>query len=498
MSRRLAAHAIDTPLIPRGPRIDRERHHKLQQLRARGHEPYPHAHLPQRSLAAQIYAAHDPQLLGAGEHHRWRYVVAGRLVARRKHRHATFLDLRDQSGVIELCVTRSQLDQAQCSQILTADIGDIVTAAGTVYVTNNRKLTLAVTSSKLLSKALRSPPVSPSGATGRDARYAQPELDLLANEQTRLLFKARSSATQAIRHWMARNSFIEVESPVLQPSSHANAQGTFVTHSSAMGRDLALRTSNRLYLRRCLLGGLERVYELGKCFRDDTAHRQSPELTVLEWAAAYVDAHELANQAAEMIEQMAQSVLSHTNVQWRGNLIDLGQPWRATTLRECIIEHRGLDVLQCDRKALAEHLRTQTNAPDRNWGALVSELYSVLVLPQIVAPTIVYDPPLAGHVLAKRHREHRELASGFGLVIGGVEVASGNSELNDPQEQRARFTSQEQLAWNCSSDQEVRLLEYGLCPAVSAKLSVDQVVMLLTGRNSVSDAIAFPLAPSSH
>jgi lysyl-tRNA synthetase, class II len=492
MSRRSAARTIDTPFIPPGRKIDRERHHKLAQLHLRGHEPYPNAQLPLRSLAAEIYTAHDPRVLGPGEHDALRHVVAGRLVARRKHRHATFLDLRDESGIVELCARRDRPDQTQRSQILDADIGDIVTATGNVYVTDNHKLTLSVTSSKLLSKALRSPPAQHSSASAQAMRYHQPELDLLANESTRLLFKIRSSATHAIRQWMSQNSFVEVEAPVLQPVAGTSTVGPLVIHSSASSRELALRTSNRLYLRRCLLGGLERVYELGKCF-ENASHRDSLELTVLEWSAAYVDAHQVAHQAKELILHMAEAVPAGMHPQWRGHSIDLAGPWHTTTMRECISEQCGLDILESDCTALARHLPPGTSNSNSDWGALVNELYTTLVRPKIVQPTIVYDLPLAGQALTKPHPLHRELASSFGVVVGGVQVASGGTELNDPQEQRRRLASGDRCAWNCSSDEEVRLLEYGLCPAASARLSVDRVVMLLTGRDNLRDVIPFPL-----
>jgi lysyl-tRNA synthetase class 2 len=239
MSRRSPAPKLDTPPARSSRRIDRERHRKLRQLRLQGAQPYPRANLPSRSLAADLYAAHDPAVMACGEHEGLEYTVAGRLAARRKHRHATFLDLTDASGVIELCIKRERLDESRATQLRGADIGDIVCAQGTIYVTDNHRLTLSVTRAELLAKALRSPPVRTGAPHVGAARHRQRELDLLASEPTRALFQARSVLTAALRGWMDDNGFIEVQVP-------------------------ALRSSSRSFLRRCLVGGLERVYVLGR------------------------------------------------------------------------------------------------------------------------------------------------------------------------------------------------------------------------------------------
>ncbi len=410
MNRRLAP-TVDVPFARRGPRVDRERHHKLQQLRLQGREPFPDVYLPSRSLAATIYASHDPRTLDIGEHRSWRYVVAGRLVARRKHRHATFFDLRDQSGVIELCVRRDRPDHAECSQLLGADIGDILTADGAVYVTDNHKLALSVLTSRLLSKALRSPPTRTNGVTSTDTRSHRRELDLLADEHARMLFKTRSTLTQSIREWMRQSSFIEVEGP-----------------------------SSRLYLRRCLLSGLERVYQLGKCFGSvHSSRRNGLDATMLEWSAAYIDYGEAARQAEDLVLYAAASIAPEMRVLWHGSSIDLRSPWRTVTVREGIREHCGLDILAADSPAIARHLPSGARAGERGWGSLVNELYTALVEPTLMQPTIVFDFPLSGRALAKRHPVHDELAGGFRVVIGGIEVASGDSELNDPQETVGTF-----------------------------------------------------------
>lgn len=501
MSHRLAAPPLAGPPVRNGHRVDRERHHKLQQLRLGGCEPFPDVHLRLRSLASTIHATHDARVLDTGEHRSWRYVVAGRLVARRKHRHATFFDLRDQSGVIELCVKRDRLNHVQRPQLLVAEIGDIVAAEGTIYVTDNHKLALSVFASRLLTKALRSPPSRKDAATRTGTSYRQRELDLLADERARMLFKVRSSMMESIREWMRQNLFVEVEGPVPQLfSDGAQAHPQVLANSCLPSRDAALRTTSRLYLRRCLLSGLERVYELGKCFR--TVHgsqRNGFEPTMLEWSAAYIDYREAARQAEDLVLHASVSIVPEMRALWHGHSIDLRSPWRTATVREGILEQCQLDILGADSSEIARRLPSATRAGDTGWGSLVNEVYIRLLEPTLVQPTIVYDFPLAGQALAKRHPVHDELAGGFRVVIGGIEVASGDSELNDPQELWARLAAQERSASGEAGptpdyrDEEVRLLEYGLCPAASARLDVDRLIMLLTGSDTVRDVVPFPL-----
>jgi lysyl-tRNA synthetase class 2 len=504
MDRRLPAPAIDVPSTRRGTRVDRERHHKLQQLRREGREPFPDVHLRSRSLAATIYASHDPRTLDPGEHGSWRYVVAGRLVARRKHRHATFFDVRDQSGVVELCARRDLPNHAKCSQLLSADIGDIVAAEGIVYVTDNHKLTLSVLASRLLTKALRSPPARTNGVTTANARSRQREVDLLADERARTQVKTRSAMTASIREWMRQNLFIEVEGALPQLfADGAEAELPAAAHSDPLSENVRLRSSSRLYLRRCLLSGLERVYELNKCFGSVRGpHRNGPDATALEWSAAYIDSKESARQAENVILHAAAAIVPEMRVLWHGSSIDLRSPWRSTTVRQGILERCGLDILAADSSVIARHLPSVTCAGENSWASLVNQLYARLLEPQLIDPTIVYDFPLAGRALVRRHPIHDDLAEGFRVVIGGVEVGSGDSELNDPQELSARLAAQKSFVPGENDrtaayrEEEVRLLEYGLYPAATARLEIDRLLMLLSGSDTVHDVVPLPLLAS--
>lgn len=496
MDDELADRALDIPFAGSRRRIDRARHYKLQRLCMQGNDPFPDVRLTSRSLAREIHTSHDPHELGPGEHRACRHLVAGRLLARRKHRHAVFLDLRDRSGVIELCVRRDQLDRERHSQLLGSDIGDIVSAEGWIYVTDNHTLTLLVTSSRLLSKALRSPPAGNGHRNMQtESRHPQRELDLLASQQARTLFEARSTVNEAIRGWMRHHQFIELEGPVLQRS---RAVSPVPTGREAAIRGLVLRTSSRQYLRRCLLGGLERVYDLGKRFpRSRSKGRGCPELTMLEWSTAYVDYKEAARQCEELIAHTAAALAADTQMSWSEPIVELGVPWRTTTVRDAILERCGLDVFASTPSELAQRL-PRVICTDGDWGTLVCELYTRRVEPWLVQPTLVYDFPLAARELVKRHPTHGQLASDFRAIVGGLVLAEGNGELNDPHEQLVRAQgladSHEGTVQSPNGECELDLLEYGLCPAASVELHVDRLLMLLTASETVRDVIPFPLA----
>lgn len=493
----LADRAPNMPCEGSRRRIDRERHHKLERLCMQGNDPFPDVRLTSRSLASEIRASHDPHEMGPGEQRACRYLVAGRLLARRKHRHAVFLDLRDRSGIIELCVRRDQLDREQHSQLLGSDIGDIVSAEGWIYVTDNHTLTLLVTSSQLLSKALRAPPDSDRHRNLQiEPRHPQRELDLLASQQARMLVEVRSTVNEAIRRWMRRHEFIELEVPVLQRPRVASPG---LTNREETIRGLVLRTASRQYLRRCLLGGLERVYDLGKRFPAGCSKQCGClELTMLEWSTAYVDYTEAAHQCEQMIAHIAATLTADTQMGGGGATVDLGVPWRATTVRDAILERCGLDVLASTPSELAQFL-PRVSCTDGDWGVLVCELFSRCVEPGLVQPTLVYDFPLVGRELVKRHPTHGQLASDFRAIVGGLVLAEGNGELNDPREAWVRTRglahSHEGTVQATTAEYDVDLLEYGLCPAASVELHVDRLLMLLTASENLRNVIPFPLTP---
>jgi lysyl-tRNA synthetase, class II len=491
MRQRLKA-PVYTEDMKKRVRIDRERHQKMRQLRLGGQEPFPDARLPARSLAAEIHTEHDPRALESGEHPRWRYTVAGRLMARRKHRHATFFDLRDQSGIIELCVRRDNPDEARCSPLIGADLGDILTAEGTVYVTDNHTLTISVVSSQLLAKALRLPP-GRSARADSEPRGHQRDLSLLANEPTRRLVETRSAAATAVRVWMAENLFVETGGPMLD----ALAARPLVARQDASRPRGSSRFSPRLGFRRCLLGGLERVYALEDRSRDEISGCPGDVFTILDWATAYIDYEDAARQVEEIIQRVALAIGPSPIARSGETTIDLSPPWQSITVRESISRQCGIDVLTTDASALARWAPAEADLGTDSWGSLVNGIYTAHVEPKLMQPTIVRDFPLTDQMFARTHPGFGKLACNFVAVIGGVEVAGGDSELNDPHEQRARLTADEAGTVVDSDravahrDREVWLLEYGLCPAAYAMLYIDRLISLLT------DESPRPLAPGS-
>ncbi len=290
--------------------VTHERIAKAERLRARGVEPFPHIRSGERAEIAALHAAHDPAELKAGEHPRFAYRLAGRLISRRGHGKTTFMDLRDASGQIQLCVREDTLGEDAYERMLDLDVGDIVEARGCVYVTQRGQLALSVHEGTLLTKALRPPPAKYHGLGDTGTRYRYRELDLLANETTRELFVTRARTIDALRAFMAERGFIEVETPVLQALAGGASARPFLTHHHALDQEMSLRISVELYLNRCLIGGLENVYDLGKCFRNEgISYRHSPEFTMLEWLMAYADHTDVARFTEEMVAYVAERVL---------------------------------------------------------------------------------------------------------------------------------------------------------------------------------------------
>ncbi|HWX51840.1 MAG TPA: amino acid--tRNA ligase-related protein, partial [Solirubrobacteraceae bacterium] len=321
-----------------------ERRAKLERLRAEGIDPYPPVSLwEKRTRIADVIAAHDPATLAAGAHPELRYEIAGRLIARRGHGKTAFLDVRDLSGTIQAVVRVDSLGQQAYDRILNLDIGDIVAIEGSVYVTQKGQLALAVVQCTLLTKTLRPPPDKHHGLGDTGTRYRYRELDLLANEETRELFMTRNKIVLAIREWLAERNFVEIETPALQSLAGGAGSRPFTTHHNALNRDLYLRISVELFLNRCIVGGMENVYDMGKVFRNEgISPKHSPEFTIIEFMCAYSDYNDVATVTEEMFRDVAQKALGRTVIERNGEQIDLAKPWRRVTMRELIQERFGV------------------------------------------------------------------------------------------------------------------------------------------------------------
>jgi lysyl-tRNA synthetase class 2 len=472
-----------------------ERRAKLERLREAGIDPYPHG-FPDRTEVAAVRESHEG--IEPGEETTDRYRVAGRLVAKRGHGKSAFLDLRDGTGQIQVQARVDELADAY-EPLLALDVGDIVGVEGIVFASRRGELTIRADAWELLSKSLRPPPEKFHGLEDVETRYRRRELDLIANEESRELFLMRSRTVSAVRRWLDSRGFVEVETPVLQPLYGGALARPFTTHHNALDRDLYLRIATELYLKRLVVGGVDKVYELGKDFRNEgVSHKHNPEFTMLEWYEAYADYNDVATELEGLVSAVAQEVLGTTKIERDGETIDLAPPWRRVTLREAISEQTGIDVMEHpSREQLADAMGTKAD-PEEGWGKLVDGLLSKEVEPTLIQPTFVIDYPVELSPFAKRHRTDEGLVERWEAFVGGIEISNAFTELNDPDEQRRRF--EEQAAEQARGDEEtqpydevfVESLEQGMPPTGGAGLGIDRLVMILTGASSLREVLLFP------
>jgi lysyl-tRNA synthetase class 2 len=472
-----------------------ERRAKLERLREAGIDPYAHG-FPDRTEIAAVRESHEG--IEPGEETTDRYRVAGRLIAKREHGKSAFLDLRDGTGQIQVQARVDELGDAY-EGLLALDVGDIAGVEGVVFASRRGELTIRADAWELLSKSLRPPPEKFHGLEDVETRYRRRELDLMANEEARELFLMRSRTVAAVRRWLDSRGFVEVETPVLQPLYGGALARPFTTHHNALDRDLYLRIATELYLKRLVVGGIDKVYELGKDFRNEgISHKHNPEFTMLEWYEAYADYNDVAEELEALVSAVAQEVLGTTKIERDGETIDLAPPWRRVTLREAISERTGIDVMEHpSREQLADAMGTKAD-PEEGWGKLVDGLLSKEVEPTLIRPTFIVDYPVELSPFAKRHRTDEGLVERWEAFVGGIEISNAFTELNDPDEQRRRF--EEQAKEQARGDEEtqpydevfVESLEQGMPPTGGVGLGIDRLVMILTGASSLREVLLFP------
>lgn len=477
-----------------------QRIERAEELRNAGHDPYPpriertHANAEVITLLEGVESGEEPDLDPVA--------IVGRVVAQRGMGRASFLDVLDGSGRLQALLRRNVVGDDAYERLKLLDLGDFVAVQGTPMRTRTGEATVGATSWQLITKALRAPPEKFHGLTDVETRQRQRYLDLMANEEVRDTFRARSEIVAAIRRRLEERGYLEVETSVLQEEAGGAAARPFETHFEALGEDRVLRISLELHLKRLLVGGYERVYEIGRIFRNEGfSQRHNPEFTMLELYEAYGDYGTMATLVEEVVSGVAEEILGTTTVSFGGNEIDFAPPWRRLGYVEALREYGGLNLDQFgDTEALREELRRRgLDAPsEAGRGKLIDIAASDLVEPHLVQPTFLLDYPVELSPLAKRKAGAEGLVERFEAFVGGFEFANAYSELNDPVDQRERFEAQRAL--RLAGDDEVELadedfllaLEHGMPPAGGLGLGIDRLVMLLTGQTSIREVILFP------
>jgi lysyl-tRNA synthetase class 2 len=413
--------------------------------------------------------------------------VAGRVMARRDMGKLVFLDLVDRSGRIQL------LCAVERTGPIDVDLGDIVGAEGRPAKTRRGEPSLAVDELTLLAKIKRPLPDTFHGLQDTETRYRQRYLDLLTNDEAREAFIVRSRAVTAVRRWLDERGFLEVETPILQPRYGGAFADPFVTHSNELDADVYLRIATELYLKRLIVGGLEKVYELAKDFRNESvSYKHAPEFTMVEWYEAYADYRDTMERIEQLVPAVADEVLGTTRVTFRGHEVDLAGPWKRVKLVDAL-EAEGLWTRDPDdlRARLTE--RDVDTAADTDWAQLVDHALSSFVEPKLIEPTILHDYPMELSPFARATEDDPSIVERFEYFVGGMELGNAFSEINDADEQAERFAQQAEFAGGEKGDPDyVEALAYGMPPTGGLGLGIDRLAMVLTGKDTIRDVILFP------
>jgi lysyl-tRNA synthetase class 2 len=485
-------------------RIVQQRQQKLERLRAHGTDPYPHryhrTHTAQE--AATLLKQKEEGLSQVDEVN-----VAGRIMAIRQMGKSSFADIRDSSGKIQLLFQNTdQYNESNRELFKDLDIGDILGVEGTLLRTKSGEPTVLVEDFTLLAKSLQPLPEKWHGLSDVDTRYRQRYLDLISNPDTKGTFKVRSQVITAIRQFLNQRGFIEVETPVLQASAGGALARPFITHHHALDQDFFLRIAPELHLKRLIIGGLDKVYELGRIFRNEgISTRHNPEFTMLESYEAYADYNDVMNMLEQMVAKTSQKVLGTTKIKYGDNTIDLKPPWPRLSLREAVMEYSGVDFVKYpDADSLRHKMKTKMQEvgleidPEKNWARLVDELISTFVEPNLIQPIFLFDYPVSMSPLAKTRPGEDRVVERFEAFAGGMEIANAFTELNDPAEQRQRFVEQqkerktENEITETIDEDYLLALEYGMPPTGGLGVGIDRLVMLLTNQQSIREVILFP------
>jgi lysyl-tRNA synthetase class 2 len=471
---------------------------EIEELKREGIDPFGHSFFRTHKIKDLI---ENNKNLQAGECCQGKVSIAGRLMALRTHGKAIFANIEDVSGRIQIYIKSNKIGETAFKLFSKIGIGDILGVSGLIFKTRTGEVTIFVEEFILLCKSVRSLPEKWHGLKDVEIRYRKRYLDLMVNPSVREIFIKRSKVVQSIRNFLDSKGFLEVETPIMQPIPGGATARPFITHHNALHRDFYLRIAPELYLKRLLVGGLEKVYELSRNFRNEgISTKHNPEFTMLELYEAYGDYHSMMQITEELIMYILKNVLDSLEIEYRGNKIDFTLPWKRISMYKAIEDAVGIRVDKISPKDFSKvvkkfNLNTKSNI---NRGEIINELFEKYVEPTLIQPTFVIDYPLELSPLSKQNKDNPELVERFELFISSMELVNAFTELNDPEEQKRRF--EEQVAKKEAGDMEshfmdkdyVEALEYGMPPAGGLGLGIDRLMMLLTNSDSIKEVILFP------
>ncbi|MEC8677339.1 MAG: lysine--tRNA ligase [Candidatus Margulisiibacteriota bacterium] len=472
------------------------RNQKLTTYRDQGIEPFAYEFKRSHSIGSALALVDG---LGAGEKTEHHVQLAGRVKAKRGHGKAIFANITDQTGSIQLYASVNDLDSF--SQFEMLDVGDIIGVEGTIFCTRRGEISVNVAAFTLLTKSLHPLPEKYHGLQDKEARYRRRYVDLIANPDVMDVFKKRSSVIRDIRNYLADEEFMEVETPVLHHIYGGASARPFTTHHNELKQNLYLRIALELHLKRLIVGGFEKIFEIGRVFRNEgVSFKHNPEYTLLELYQAYADYSDMMSLTENLMNHLVVSTYGSETINYQGQELNFSLPFKRISMRDAILEHSGLDIDTASNEDMLNLLKTKgiELADDSPKGELINEVYDTFVEHQLIQPTFIVDYPLETSPLAKKNRQNPAYVERFELIINKMEIANAFTELNDPIDQKERFEAQ-QVAREAGFEEAhqmdedfIEALSYGMPPTGGLGIGIDRVVMLLTDTPSIRDVLFFP------